>query len=135
MKLISKKQLKSLRKREKAAYPSFMRQMQHCYTWADLQDYCESTYVSIHFLGKNGYIILTENEVVDWVGDNQLFKMVCILKNHFKDCPFKVDLRESTSRPIVQKFAHRGHIQIKSVSSWKWEDETMIEAVITILHN
>jgi hypothetical protein len=125
--------LKALRKREKAAYPSFMRQMQRIKTWSDLQEYCESDQVVVHFLGDKGYLILTESEVVDWVGDGQhSLKAFGIIKKAFGDRPFNVDLRKSSSWPIMKVMERRGRINMKKVSSWEWGDETMYEAIITI---
>ena len=127
------KVLKALKKREKAAYPSFMRQMQQIEKWSDLQDYCESDYVRVHLLGDEGYIVLTEDEVVDWVGGKgSIFKAFSIIKKAFGDRSFQVDLREKTSLPIIKIMEQRGKINIQNLSSWEWEEEKMIEAMITI---
>jgi len=124
--------LTELKAREKAAYPAFMRQMQDCYVWSDLQEYCESNTVSVHLLGDNGYIVLTDDEVVDWVGTGQIFKALGIIKRAFGSHPFKVDLRETTSWPIMKALEKGGRLKLNNVSPWEWGNETMYEATITI---
>lgn len=128
-----KKLLKTLKSREKAAYPRFMRQMQYIKSWADLEDYCESEQVTVHLLGDSGYLIITEDEVVDWVGDvYNLMKAFGIIKKAFGNQPFKVDLRECTSWLIMKTMERRGRISISNISPWCWEGEVMYEATITI---
>lgn len=129
-----KKKLNELRRREKVAYPPHMLQMQGCKTWGDLQDYCESSHVEIYFLGSNGYVILTQSEVVDWVGDaTTCFEAFRIIKNAFGNKPFGADFRASTSWPIMQVMERRGRIRLSNVSSWYWGSEEMFEATVTIL--
>lgn len=129
------KTVKALRKREKVAYPYFMRQMQVIKTWSDLEDYCESDQVTVHFLGDKGYLILTEDEVVDWVGDkHHSIKALGIIRRAFGNRPFSVDLRESTSWPILKVLEQAGRLQIHDVSSWDWDGEIMYEATIQLKH-
>jgi hypothetical protein len=47
-----KKLFKQLKRREKAAYPSFMLGLQRLHTWSDLQEYCESDQVQVTLLGE-----------------------------------------------------------------------------------
>lgn len=123
--------ISELRRREKSAYPAFMRQMQACWSMEDLQDYCESDHVEFHLLGDNGYIILTEDEVVDWVGGGiHSLKALGIIKRAFGTSPFTVDLRETTSWPIMKALEARGSLTITKVSPWDWDGETMYEATI-----
>jgi len=126
--------IKVLKMREKAAYPSFMRQMQACRTWSDLQDYCESDQVKVHLLGDKGYLILTEDEVIDWVGDGvHSLKAFGLIKEAFGYNSIKVDLRQSTSWPIMKVMEQRGKIEITNTSTWEWGDEVMVEATINIV--
>lgn len=123
--------VKALRKREKAAYPYFMRQMQQIKTWSDLEDYCESDQVTVHLLGDKGYLILTEDEVVDWVGDkHHSIKALGIIRRAFGNRPFDVDLRETTSWPILRTLEKMGRLHMSNVSPWNWNGETMYEATI-----
>ena len=126
------KLLKELKKREKAAYPSYMRQMQHCRNWSDLQEYCESDHIQVHLLGDTGYLILSEDEVIDWVGaPGTVFKMMSIVKHHFGDRPFGVDLR-STSYPIIELMARRNKLSIHDAEIWWWDNEQMVASTIQI---
>lgn len=129
-----RKLMKELKRRERAAYPPHMRQIEDCSTWSDLQEYCESGQVNVHLLGKTGYIIYTQSEVVDWVGDaTTCFEAFRIIKNAFGNKPFGADFRASTSWPIMQVMERRGRIRLSNVSSWYWGSEEMFEATVTIL--
>lgn len=131
---MNKRIIKQLKKREKAAYPSFMRQMQHIKTWSDLEDYCESDQVTIHLLGDKGYLILTEDEVVDWVGDkHHSISVLGIIRRTFGNRPFSVDLRKSTSWPILKILEKTGRLHIYNIRSWDWSGETMYEATVLLL--
>lgn len=129
----NKEVLKALRKREKTAYPSYMRQLKAVKTWEDLEDYCESSQVEVHLLGDKGYLILTEGEVVDWVGDGRhSLKALGIIKRAFGTHPFKVDLRATTSWPIIKALERGGRLTLSNLSHWEWGGETMFAATITI---
>lgn len=129
-----KKLIKSLKMREKAAYPSFMRQMQHITTWSDLQEYCESDHVAVHLLGTTGYLIISDKEVVDWVGKpGDVWGAFRIIRRHFGKTPFSMDLREKTSWPVVQLLARRKRVEVVSSSVWIWETETMHEVSLKLI--
>jgi len=123
--------IKELRRRERKAYPAYMRQMQDMRTWADLQEYCESNQVGIRLLGADGYLITTEDEVVDWVGGNSNpFELLTIINNVFGGKPFKADLRETTSWPIIKRLVDKNKLILHSVEVWFWEEEKMFAVVI-----
>ncbi len=124
--------LKELKTRESKAYPAYMWGMQSCLSWEDLEDYCESSKVTVELLGNVGYLILTKNEIVDWVGDKNVFKAFRVIKDYYGNKSFNVDLRKSTSWPIMELMEKRGRITIEDTSSWDWDGEEMIEATIKI---
>jgi hypothetical protein len=126
--------LETIRRIERTAYPQHMRQMQNIFTWEDLEDYCESSQVELKLLGDDGYIILTEDEVVDWVGrPNTTFAAIRIIKRHFHKQWFTADLREKTSWPIVKAMEERGKLKIRDHEEWTWGGETMHEVSIKLL--
>ena len=125
--------LKELKRREAIAYPSHMREICDCYNWGDLQEYCESDNISVFFLGTDGYLLCTEDEVVDWVGNGStVFSAFKTLKKHFKYNEFSVDLRASTSYPIAKMLVKSGRITLYVSDEWYWEDELMYEAKIMV---
>jgi hypothetical protein len=127
--------LKLLRRKEKHAYPSFMRQLQYIYKWEDLQEYCESSQVEVHLLGRRGYIIMTPTEIVDLVvlEPNQIFGAYrCIRRHYGIGSRISLDCRENTSWKIVKFFQDRGKIKLHMVSPWTWGNETMYEVEIEI---
>jgi len=126
--------VKQLKKRERAAYPSYMRQMQHFRTWADLQNYCEHDQVSAHLVGTKGYLIMTPTEVVDLVASpSDIWKVLAIIKAYYGSRSFTADFRETTSWRLVRMAERRGKLRVSNVSQWYWESEVMYEAEIVFV--
>lgn len=126
-----KKLFKQLKRREKAAYPSFMLGLQHLRTWSDLQEYCESDQVQVTLLGENGYIILTPNEVLDMVASpSDIWRAIATLKTYYGSRPFTADFRETTSWKFVCMAKRRGKISVSYLHQWSWDSEIMHKAEI-----
>ena len=123
--------ISKIRKREKAAYPSYMRQMQRFKKWSDLTEYCESDQVKVHLLGKKGYVIMTPYELVDLVAEpRDIFKALAVIKAYYGNRPFSADFRETTSWRLAQMAQRRGKIQLSDVDNWSWGTETMFSAEV-----
>jgi hypothetical protein len=126
--------IKQLKKRERAAYPSYMRQMQYIRTWADLQGYCEHNQVSAHLVGEKGYLIMTPTEVVDLVASpSDIWKVLAIIKAYYGSRSFTADFRETTSWKLVCVAERRGKLRVSNVSQWYWESEIMYEAEVSFV--
>jgi hypothetical protein len=123
--------IKTLKKRERAAYPSFMRQMQQIKTWRDLQEYCESPHVYVHLLGEKGYLIMTPSEVVDIVaGPKDIFRALSLIKTHFGEKTFVADFRESTSWRLIKVLERQNKVQLHGVKRWTWKKEVMYQCTV-----
>lgn len=128
-----KKVLKHLRRIERLAYPSHMRQMQDIRTFRDLKLYCESRKVQLITTGK-GYAIYTPNEVIDMasLSPKDSIELICKLSQALKGRTINLDARDETSYPLIKLFERRGKVIIHSDTQWSWGGNIMHDMTISI---
>ena len=130
--------LKKMKDIEAVAYPSFMQSICDCDTLEELADYCECKVSQLFVICGNNYYLLAANkqrsvEIVDFASTgrcNELFKVINICFEEFKNKRVTMDCRESTSYPIVTLLLKRKKIKYTD-TTWYWEDEAMHEICFT----
>ena len=135
--MLSKAQIKMLRKIEARAYPKHMQYMQDIRSWADVQDYCESENVEV-LLKEHFYCIAAEDEVVDLASISKLSlkdmsEVISFLKSKYEGNTFTLDAREDTSYPLLKVLEKRGRIQVFSDEPWDWDGVIMHEMEVCFL--
>lgn len=135
--MLTKAQLKALRKIEAAAYPKHMQYMQDIRSWVDVQEYCESETVAV-LLKDHFYCLATEVEVVDLASSSKLsiadsLEVVSFLQETFESRPFTLDARETTSYRLLKMLEKRGRLAILSDEPWDWDGIAMHEMTVQFL--
>jgi len=106
---------------ERRNYPYEMLQLQDCENWADVQSYSESKNVAIFIVDNCTYVLVTDDEVVDWCGRGKdVFLCLSFMSQHFNGKSFSVDLRESTSYKIAKLLQKRNKLAILKSRKWTW---------------
>ena len=126
--------LKKMKDIEAVAYPSFMQSICDCDTLEELADYCECKVSQLFVICGNNYYLLASNkkrsvEIVDFASTgrcNELFKVINICFEEFKNKRVTMDCRESTSYPIVTLLLKRKKVKYED-NAWNWNGETMHE--------
>ena len=119
-----------MRRIERACYPEGMRQLGDVRTWADLREYAEGEPTVIML--ANGYLIVTDDEIVDFAVDGrlsipELFRVFRFLREHFSGREVLADLRERTSYRLVRALRSRGDLDMEILDTYEWCGETMYE--------
>ena len=128
------KDLEKMKDIEAVAYPSFMQSICDCDTLEELADYCECKVSQLFVICGNNYYLLAANkkrsvEIVDFASTgrcNELFKVINICFEEFKNKRVTMDCRESTSYPIVTLLLKRKKVKYED-NTWDWNGETMHE--------
>ena len=126
--------LQKMRDIEAVAYPSFMQSICDCYTLKELADYCECRVSQLFCICGTNYYLLAANkkrsvEIVDFASTGrckELFKVMNICLEQFKNKRVTMDCRETTSYPIVTLLLKRKGISYED-NPWEWGDEIMHE--------
>lgn len=126
--------LSFLKRVEACAYPPHMRMMQDYNTLSDLAEYCECKKREVFVIcGEDYYLIAAEKgneiEVVDMASLNGMgkviFGLVRTCRERWAGKSIKMDLRESTSYPLLLSLSRRYGIKMTEEGTWEWEDEIM----------
>ena len=128
------KDLEKMKDIEAVAYPSFMQSICDCDTLEELADYCECKVSQLFCIVNRNYYLLAANkrhsvEIVDFASTgrcNELFKVINICFEEFKNKRVTMDCRESTSYPIVTLLLKRKKVKYED-NTWDWNGETMHE--------
>lgn len=126
--------LQKMKDIEAVAYPSFMQSICDCYTLKELADYCECRVSQLFCICSANYYLLAANkkrsvEIVDFASTgrcSELFKVMNICLEQFKNKKVTMDCRETTSYPIVTLLLKRKGILYED-NPWEWGDEIMHE--------
>ena len=130
--------LKKMKDIEAVAYPSFMQSICDCDTLEELANYCECKVSQLFCICSTNYYLLAANkkrsvEIVDFASTgrcSELFKVMNICLEQFKNKKVTMDCRETTSYPIVTLLLKRKKIKYTD-TTWYWEDEAMHEICFT----
>ena len=130
--------LQKMKDIEAVAYPSFMQSICDCDTLEELANYCECKVSQLFCICSTNYYLLAANkkrsvEIVDFASTGrcpELFKVMNICLEQFKNKKVTMDCRESTSYPIVTLLLKRKKIKYTD-TTWYWEDEAMHEICFT----
>jgi len=123
--------LNEIKRRERLHYPAEMRQLQSCNSWRDLTEYCEGAPV-VRLLGEDGYLIHTQNEIVDLACSSPRLVVAALLylRKKFAGKKLSADFRDTTSWPLFKRMER--YITIHHAEEWCWGSELMHEAEFTI---
>lgn len=127
--------LSAIKKIEAHAYPWHMQSIQDIDSLEDLASYVEAKKVSA-FVSDDFYIIATKDEVCDFAAIGALklkdiFFIADMLCSHFGTRKFKMDARAKTSYRLIKFFERHGQLIVHSRKEWHWDDELMIELVVS----
>ena len=126
--------LQKMKNIEAVAYPSFMQSICDCDTLEELANYCECKVSQLFVICGTNYYLLAANkkrsvEIVDFASTgrcSELFKVMNICLEQFKNKKVTMDCRESTSYPIVTLLLKRKEVKYED-NAWDWNGETMRE--------
>lgn len=135
---MNEKTLLKIKLIERNAYPFEMQQLQDCYSWEDVAEYCEVPLKHLLvYTEANMYMLIGDHhkfiEVVDMasVGHFNAFKALSFIKESAKGRIIRLDAREGTSYPLILKL--RKKLRILKDEAWQWGEDVMHEMEVRII--
>jgi hypothetical protein len=130
--------IKNIKKVERKVYPSYMRYLQSCNNLEDVADYLECSPDQVVVLqGENWYLLASidedsrEMEIADLASIGKFNPFIITkLAHQYKGFEVTMDLRKTTSYPLLMKLAQWKKWNIIHDELWMWEEEEFHEVVM-----